>query len=206
MTVTALAPDQAPLVTGLLCAAFFEYPVMRFVLGPSPAYADRLRVLIGLFVTARILRGDLTLGIWAPDGRLGAGALVTLPGDRPPPDTLIEYREAVWHELGPEARTRYEAFGAAGQPFALETPHHHLNMIGVSPAAQGQGLARKLLDHIHGLAQADLGSAGVTLSTETRANLALYRHFGYQETGYAQVATELETWAFFRPRTVAAGT
>jgi ribosomal protein S18 acetylase RimI-like enzyme len=204
MTVTALAPHQAALTTGLLCAAFFEYPVMRFVLGPGPAYADRLRLLIGFFVTARILRSDLTLGIWGPDGRLRAAALVTLPGDRPPPETLNEYREAVWRELGPEARSRYEAFGAAGQRFTLETPHHHLNMIGVDPAALGQGLGRQLLDHIHGLAQADPASAGVTLSTETRANLALYRHFRYEEIGHARVSPELETWA--RPCTVAAGT
>lgn len=206
MTVTALGPAQVPLATGLLCAAFSEYPVMRYVLGSSPSYSDRLRVLIGLFVTARLLRGDLTLGILDPGGRLLATALVTLPGDHPPPQALSVYREDVWRQLGPEARDRYEAFGAAGQPFALPQPHHHLNMLGVDPPYLGQGLTRTLLDHVHALAQADTHSVGVTLSTETPANLPLYRHFGYREIGHAKVSPELETWAFFRPSAVPAGT
>jgi GNAT superfamily N-acetyltransferase len=67
----------------------------------------------------------------------------------------------------PVMRARYEAFGAATQSYAVAAPHHHLNMIGVRRSHAGRGLARLLLYHVHALAEADAGSAGVTLSTAT---------------------------------------
>lgn len=200
MPVTVLAPAQAEDAVTVLCEAFFDYPVMRYVLGARGAYAERLRTLVGFFVTARALREEPVLGVYDPTGRLLAAALVTLPGERIVPDALADRREAVWRELGPDERSRYEAFGAASHQFDMETPHHHLNMIGVRPSHAGRGLARSLLDHIHSLAEADPVSAGVTLSTETSRNLDLYERFGYRRLGYSRVAEGLETWALFRPR------
>jgi hypothetical protein len=46
----------------------------------------------------------------------------------------------------------------------------------------------------------DPGSAGVSLSTEVRRNVDLYRHFGYEVTGEARVSEELMTWGMFRAR------
>lgn len=172
---------------------------MRHVIGQTPAYAARLETLIGFFVAARVHRQDLILGLRDED-RLVAAALVTLPGERPIPEALTRHREAVWSDLGPEARARYEAFAAATQQYALAAPHHHLNMIGVRRSHVGRGLARILLDHVHGIAGADPGSAGVTLSTETGANVSLYEHFGYRQLGHVRVEPGLETWVFHRPR------
>ena len=36
-------------------------------------------------------------------------------------------------------------------------------------------------------------------ATEDAGNVALYEHLGYEVTGHAIVAPELETWNFFRP-------
>jgi len=198
MTVTVLGPTHAPDVVRLLAAAFAHYPVMRHVLGHGADYATRLEILIGLFVTARVLRQDLVLGILDLQGRLQAAALLTLPGERPPPHELSEYREEVWRRLGADARARYDAFSAAAAPFAPPEPHHHLNMIGVAPAYAGQGLGRRLLDHIHALVDRDSSSTGVSLTTETESNRGLYRHFGYRQIGHARIAPGLETWGFFR--------
>jgi len=169
------------------------------VLGAAPDYDRRLRTLIGFFVTARILREDLILGLADDDGHLAAVALVTLPAERDPPEALAIRREAVWKELGSDERMRYEAFGAAAQGFEVETPHHHLNMIGVRPSLAGRGHASPLLHHVHALAEQDPGSCGVSLSTESERNVKLYEHFGYHQLGYARVAAELEMWAMFRP-------
>ena len=198
MTVNVVPAAEPEEAVAVLCEAFFDYPVMRHVLGAKPDYTRRLRSLIGFFVAARVLRQDLILGVSDEARRLVAVALVTLPGERPVPDELSVRREAVWQELGTAERARYEAFGAASHQFDLDAPHHHLNMIGVQTSHAGRGLARTLLDHVHGLADADPGSSGVTLSTETSRNVALYEHFGYRRLGYARVALDLETWAFFR--------
>lgn len=203
MNVAILPPARAALVTATLCEAFFEYPVMRFVLGTPTDYAEQLRKLIGFFVASRVLRQDLLLGVAGPSGDLAGVALVNLPGDRPVPGEMAERREALWRELGSDARGRYEAFGKAAGQFELTAPHHHLNMIGVGPAYQGQGYGRLLLDYVRDLAEADPGSAGVTLSTETPGNLALYQRFGYRILGHAAVGTGLETWVLHRSRGVA---
>lgn len=199
MSVTVLSSAHTENAVGVLCDAFSDYPVMRYVLGPTAPYAERLRTLIGLFVTARVLREDLVLGVVDGAGHVAAVALVTLPGERPTPHALEIRREAVWQELGAAERNRYDAFGEASHSFAVEAPHHHLNMIGVRPSHLGQGLARALLGYVHDLAEADPGSCGVTLSTETRRNVGLYEHFGYRRLGHARVAENLETWAFYRP-------
>lgn len=197
---TRVPSAETDAVVAVLCDAFYDYPVMRYVLGSSGSYDDRLRRLIGFFVSARVLRHEPVLGVNDGDGNLVAVALVTLPGDRPSPPALEARREAVWSELGAAERKRYDTFGEAGRQHLIERPHHHLNMIGVRPSWAGRGLARTLLTAVHDLAYADPQSSGVSLSTETSQNVPLYLGFGYQILGHTRVSDQLETWAFFRPR------
>lgn len=185
-------------ILDVLCDAFFDYPVMRYVLGGKPGYAHRLRTVIGLFVAVRVAREDLMLGVRDDSGALVAAALVNRPEGRIPPASFEAYRQSVWTELGEEERRRYEAYGAASNGFHPAEPHHHLGMIGVRVSHHGQGLARVLLEHLHALVEVDPTSHGVSLNTELPRNVALYEHFGYRVTGHARVAPELETWGFFR--------
>jgi GNAT superfamily N-acetyltransferase len=196
--VTSVAPEDTDEAVTVLCDAFRDYPVMRYVLGSADDYGRRLRMLIGFFVSARVFREEPVLGIHDQDGTLAAVSLVTLPGERPVPQALSIRRESVWKELGPAERERYEAFGTACAQFGVESPHHHLNMIGVRRSHVGRGLGRKLLEVIHQMSDADDSSAGVSLSTESAHNLRLYEHFGYRQLGHAVVGPGLETWAFFR--------
>jgi hypothetical protein len=48
------------------------------------------------------------------------------------------------------------------------------------------------------LSDAHSDSAGVSLSTETQANLPFYERFGYRRIGHQLVEPGLETWGFFR--------
>jgi GNAT superfamily N-acetyltransferase len=201
MTVAALSAAQADAAVTVLCEAFHDYPVMRHVLGPGRDYDRRLRTLIAFFVSARVLRAEPVLGIADNTGAMTAVALVTLPGERASPEQLAVRREAVWEELGAAERARYDAFGIASHRFTIDTPHYHLNMIGVRRSHAGRGLARQLLDAVHNLSQTDSFSCGATLSTESPRNLALYEHFGYRLLGHARVADDLQTWGFFRADT-----
>jgi GNAT superfamily N-acetyltransferase len=198
--VRVLSASDVDDILDVLCDAFFDYPVMRYVLGSNPAYPHRLRTLVGLFVAARVAREDLMLGVRGETGTLVAAALVNLPGGRIPPPAFERYRQSVWEELGDEERLRYDAYGTASHGFDPEEPHHHLGMIGVRSSRHGQGLGRRLLDHLTEVVEADPGSSGASLNTELPRNVALYKHVGYRITGHARVAPELETWALFRPR------
>jgi GNAT superfamily N-acetyltransferase len=211
-TVLRLGAQDVPEVTRVLCEAFYDYPVMRYVVGDQyEDYERRLRTLVHFFVTARVLRDEVILGVMdggaEPEDRSGvlggvnlsATALVSYPGPRGNPEELATLRDGVWNDLGPESRSRYEAFSAACAPFEVEVPHIHLNMIGVTRAAQGSGLGRELIEHVHLLSEENRASHGVTLTTEDPSNVALYKHFGYEVVGHSHVSSGLETWGFFRP-------
>jgi GNAT superfamily N-acetyltransferase len=199
MDVRVLSGTDASVVTEVLCEAFHDYPVMRWVLAPADTdYEQRLARMIGFFVAARLLRGEPVLGIHH-GGSLGAVALLSDPdGPASPPALGIE-REAVWSDLGPAARARYEAFGEAFSGLLVTGPHIHLNMIGTRKNARGKGYGRILLEHVHALSERDPYSLGVSLTTEDQGNISLYESFGYEITGHARVCAEIETWAFYRP-------
>lgn len=199
MLVTRLSSAQAEDAVAVLCDAFQDYPVMRYVLGSRDGYDRRLHTLIGFFVSARVYRDEPVLGIRDRDGTLSGAAVVSLPNHGDAPEAQVVRREQVWAELGGAERARYEAYGAACAQFTVDRPNYHLNMIGVRRSHAGGGLARKLLEAVHQISDSDDRSCGVTLSTETRQNLPFYEHFGYQHLGHAQVGKGLETWAFFRP-------
>jgi GNAT superfamily N-acetyltransferase len=183
-------------VTEVLCDAFAEYPVMRYVLGRPADYGDRIRTLIGFFVTCRVFREDATLGIYAGD-ELRAVALCSLP-DRIAPPELEPIREGVWARLGTTARARYDDCVRAWALIPDVAPNVHVNMLGVPARYQGQGLARALMDRVHALSRERADSEGVTLTTESEANVALYLHLGYRIVGEATIAPGVRTWGFFR--------
>ncbi len=200
----------------VLCDAFFDYPVMRFIIGDIEGqdereYLRRLTHLISFFTVARFLRDDLVLAV-VEDRRFVAMANINLPGEaqlldsrlgggtpwtpQPIPE-LEEHRAALWGELGEAARERYEAYGAATADFEWPEPHFHLGMIGVLRSHTGRGLGRRLLDHLHQMSGSHPASLGVSLTTETASNVPFYRHFGYEIVGHERVG-DLESWGFFR--------
>jgi ribosomal protein S18 acetylase RimI-like enzyme len=188
-----------PDAVAVLADAFEGYPVMRFVLGTGDGIETRMERLITFFVMARVLREEPILGVRSEEGRLDAVALVSRPGRGASPAELGRIRETLWAELGAAERARYQAFGAATAAFDIETDHLHLNMIGVRRQARGRGLARTLLDAVHVLSLVDPASTGVSLTTEVEDNLSLYRRFGYEVIGRAEVTVALTTWGMFRP-------
>ncbi|MDQ3998171.1 MAG: GNAT family N-acetyltransferase [Gemmatimonadota bacterium] len=198
LTPTLLSLDDVPDVVSVLGEAFYDYPVMRYVLGPAQPYDERLRRLVELFVSRRAYLNEPMLGVRDAAGTLVAAATVTLPGPENPPATFLALRESIWAELGADAQARYATFAAASEGLAIDAPHHYLDMIGVRRSHQGRGLARVLLEAVHDLSRADERSSGVRLSTERASNVTLYEHFGYRVRGHARVDHDLETWVLFR--------
>jgi GNAT superfamily N-acetyltransferase len=196
--LTRLSANRSDDVTSVFFESFRDYPVMRYVVGQrAEDFDDRLRDLIDFFVFRRVVQGGPLLGMVDEDGRVLAAAMMTLPVE---PDRAAEVaarRDAMWRCVGDEARIRHEAYSRITKTFAIDPPHHHLNMIGVRPEYAGRGLARPLLEAAAQLAMDDPHSCGVSLTTEVRKNLALYEHFGYGVVGHARVSPELETWGLF---------
>jgi len=190
--------DVAPVVD-VICDAFRDYPVMRFVLGEkNPDRKRHLRTLVNFFVMSRVLRDEPVLGVME-GAELGAAAIASFPENEESPQELHALRDKVWEELGIDARRRYERCGEVWKPLSVDVPNVHLNVIAVRQASQGRGLGRLLLDYVHDLSRRRPGSQGVTLTTEVASNVHLYEHMGYQVVGQARISPELETWSMFRP-------
>jgi GNAT superfamily N-acetyltransferase len=183
-------------VTSVLCESFYDYPVMRYVLGDSAHYDRQLGKMIGLFVAARTLLDDVMLGIMA-GADLVAVATTSNPAQAPHPDFAV-MRDTTWTSLGPDAWLRYQQCVQAWASMASSLPQLHVNMLGVRRAFQGQGLARLLLEEVHRLSEQHPDSTGVSLTTEDARNITFYQHLGYQVIGEARVTRELQTWSFFR--------
>ena len=196
--VEVLGPEDEPAIVDALCDAFAGYPVMRFVLGSAAENDVRLQTLIGLFVHRRVRLGGPLYGIRVEDGTLAGVATMTAPVESDAPEDLLRRRDRTFEVLGPDCRVRYEAYANAAKLFGDVGPHHHLNMLGVRRAHQGLGLARPLLQLAIARADADPRSSGVSLTTETEANVQLYEHFGFQVVGTARVSGEFQTWGLFR--------
>jgi len=190
----------------VFCDSFADYPVMRYVLGASPDYDERLRELITLFVMGRVLRGDPLLAMDS-DGEAVACATLTRPdstvmtgpGEATATEELDRLAGKTWASLGEAARGRYSTFVEAANATDVEQPHFHVNMIGVVSSHLGRGLARPLLEEAHARSAAHPESEGVSLGTELPKNVTLYQHFGYEIVAHLQVDEGIETWGFFRP-------
>jgi ribosomal protein S18 acetylase RimI-like enzyme len=184
-------------VLGSLCEAFGHYPVMRHVLGSEGDLEGRLRTLVGFFLVARTLRKDPILATYDGD-RICGVAVCTLPGLPGPPD-LEEARAWTWAQLGDDARERYEQWVQVWGPLNVAEPNIHVNMLGVPPRYQGRGLGRQLLERVHAMSREHPESRGVSLTTESAANVSFYERLGYRLVGQGRIGSGLESWGFFRP-------
>lgn len=192
--VERLSPVDRESVVDVLVASFFDYPVMRYVVGTGGgphAYEAGIRALIGGYVDARIVHDWPVLGCRV-DRRLSAVALISPAGRTPDPVVLGPLQERLRAALGVEAYARMERFEEASDGNEPEGAHHFVGMLGVTPSAQGTGLGGLLLDEVKAMAVTE-GLDGVSLSTEDRANLAFYEHMGFRVVGHTDLG-DLETW------------
>ncbi len=197
-SITRVPASDPAQVVDVLCEAFHDYPVMRFVLGDDGEYDARLRKMISLFVTARILLDDAIFGVYDAD-KLVAVATTSDPA-RPSHPEFAALRDAVWTGLGEAASARYQQCVTAWQSLESHAPQFHVNMLGTCAAQRRTGLGRKLLEQVHATAAMKPECQGVSLTTETASNVEFYRYLGYEVIGTAFITPELRTWSLMRWR------
>lgn len=193
MKVERLSRENKSEVVAVLCEAFRDYPVMRFVLKSNgDEYERDLVALVGFFCEIRLIRNWPVLGIRDENGLLIGAALandaVRLP--LPLPDAPLQQLR---QSIGEKAFARllaYEDQSSKGEP---DSTHHFLGMIGIHPDHQGKGYAKHLMNAVRDIAIANPESSGICLSTEIPGNVPVYEHFGYRVISEADV-DELHSW------------
>lgn len=199
-SVQELSSAQRSEAVAVLCEAFRDYPVMRYVLaGAEGEYDRRLEVLVDFICERRLEDRGSVLGLEA-DGALAGVAVVDDPGSGEGIDEE-EQRQRVRQlvgAIGGDAVSRLKTYDEVGDALMPAGGYHYLGMLGVLRRFQGRGLARDLVEATQALAEASPRSTGVCLHTETAKNVPLYEHLGYEVVGEADLDA-LHTWCMFRP-------
>ncbi len=147
--------------------AFADDPVMRWFYPDDAEYETDMPGL----AAALARRWLATDTLWCTDDT------VAIAGWRPPgrPEVTVDAPQ-VQH---PESRlARFAAIGAA---LAANTPpelHWYLNMLATHPDWQRRGLGGALMSEVFTIA--DEAGLPCYLETETAANVAYYRHHGFE--------------------------
>ena len=180
-----------------LTAAFYDYPVMRYVLSTNGTeYDTQVRALVGFFCEARFAKEGHVIGIRDENSLIAVGlvdeAVQKLWSEREAEQ--LRLKEAI----GENAYSRlelYETLSSRGEP---QAPHYFVGMLGVRPEHQGKGYARQILNTVKEMSIQDHQSTGVCLSTEQPDNVSFYEHFGYRVIAEIKI-DELHSWCLFLP-------
>jgi GNAT superfamily N-acetyltransferase len=196
MTLRDLDRSQKDFVLNILCAAFHDYPVTRYVIDEAASHYDgQLRELIDFFVEGRLARKIPLIGLYDSNDLLGV-AVVSPPHEVPAPRELVECQARAEERLGREAMARFKRYERACEETDPGHAAHYLGMIGVRPDMQGRGLGRQLIDAVKARARSDRSSTGITLNTESASNLPFYEKMGFVKGSEADVGP-LHTWSFY---------
>ena len=177
--VVQLKREDVREVAASLARAFQDDPLQTHVF-PDPA--ERAARSPAHF--APLLEYGLRFGTVLTTPGQPAGAAVWLP---PGSTHITEARAAAAgldklpELLGVEAATRFFAALEAIEPYhKTDVPdeHWYVLVVGVEPAAQGQGLGRALLAPI--LEQADREGIPCYLETAQPRNVGFYQHLGFR--------------------------
>jgi ribosomal protein S18 acetylase RimI-like enzyme len=182
----------------MLARAFQDYPLMVHFI---PDGAKRSRKLPAIF-RAQIKHGLKYGEVYATSARM-EGVAIWFPYHTPH-DTwwsmFISGQFVIPFIVGRETVKRKIAFGKYARAVRKRVapfPHWYLQVLGVDPKYQGQGLASRLLKPV--LDRIEREAPPCYLETQAEKNVALYEHFGFKvvEEGIVP-GTGIKSWAMLR--------
>lgn len=171
--------------------AFAEDPVVRWLVPDDDEYAAIQDRFFGALARRWLFHGTLwctddgvAVAGWNPPGRPAADVVDPTPVDHP--DWRIQ---------------RFVVLRAALEANTPPEPHWHLNMLATHPDWQRRGLGGALMGVVFDIA--DAAGLPCYLETETAANVAYYRHHGFEVRTEWDVATDdsegPHMWGMLRP-------
>jgi GNAT superfamily N-acetyltransferase len=174
--VTATSADL-PALTEALADAFWDDPVMAWILRDEDSRARRLAQLFSVQLRAHYLRLDT---VWTTPDRAG-GALWAPPGHAIiPPTTILRYLPDMIRALGRHSIRAVRTLDHVERLHPKE-PHWYLGVLGTRTAAQGQGIGSSLLAPV--LDRCDTEGIAAYLESSKHANIAFYGRHGFEVTG-----------------------
>jgi GNAT superfamily N-acetyltransferase len=186
MTATA---EDAPRMTSALAAAFYDDPVFRWF---SPDDARRHQMLPGFF--AVFVEAFMTHGEAYVDADGEGAALWAVPGTDPL-SADPAYADRLAEIVGADAPRMFEIVELL-EAHTPETPHYHLQFLGVRPERQGRGVGGALMAPV--LERCDRDGAAAYLEATGDRNRAMYERHDYRALGDIPLPDGPALWRMWR--------
>jgi GNAT superfamily N-acetyltransferase len=179
-------PDDIPGLAASLARAFHDDPVARYLLANDRRRDGRLR----RFYTARLRTLVAEELVFCDAQRRGAALWAPPDRWRQPAHELLQIRIVT---------PRLPLFLVAGVQIDRrhpEGPHYCLAVLGVDPAAQGQGLGSRLLEPM--IARCDAEGVPAYLESSKERNVDFYARHGFRVTGETDLPRGPRLWLMWR--------
>jgi ribosomal protein S18 acetylase RimI-like enzyme len=183
------AADDAARMASALAAAFHDDPVFRWF---APDEARRHAMLPGFFVV--FVEAFMTHGETYVDEDGAGAALWAAPG-ADPLGADPAYGERLAEIVGVDAPRMFEIVGLL-EAHAPQTPHYHLQFLGVRPERQGGGIGGALMAPV--LERCDRDGATAYLEATSDRNRAMYERHGYRADGDIPLPDGPALWRMWR--------
>lgn len=189
VTIRRAAGDDIGRIARTASLAFADDPVMRWLVPDDDEYEAQHQAFFGN-IARRWLATD---SLWCTDDAAAMAGWV------PPGRPEVEVEDVVPIE---HPEWRLARFGALREEMGANTPpepHWYLNMLATHPDWQRQGLGAALMGR--GFEFADQAGLPCYLETETAANVAYYRHHGFEVRSEWDVGVDEgpHMWGMLRP-------
>ncbi len=190
--------------TRILTEAFIDDPLFKYVF-TGKNRKKTIEYFLKFMLTASISLGELAIGI-VKDSEIVGVALVEKPigihGIKLFTKPFFLVRLFLFFIIIPNKSLRLiNEQVKHTNSVRPKKPHYYGQYLAVSPKHRKKGLATKLLNYIHGIADKDTQSVGMALDTENNNNLRLYNEHGYRLTSEWEYG-DLIIYSMFRERNI----
>ena len=184
--------DELDLLAGTLAAAFFDDPVLGWLL---PDERGRPVTLRRFFTLALRYMGFARGSVWTCEAHVGA-AICTPPGKwELPARVALTQGPAFWRAFGRRLPVA-TALQAKMELRHERRPHWYVLAVGVRPERQGEGLGSALLAPM--LEQCDRDGVLAYLEASSERSAALYERLGFEHVGEMRFAGSPPLWKMLR--------
>ena len=184
-------------VIDILFNAFESDPIMGYFFGDE--YQKSARHLMKYICDVVEVSDSFLLGAFLNEELKGV-ASITYPENKQNShtETIDSLDEQFAIAVGEAVITRIETYSQVKKANKPSQPHFYLDILGVMPESQGQGIGKAIIKELHKISQESSQSSGVALETGTEKNVGFYQHLGYSVT----VTTDIDNtkfWFMFKP-------
>jgi GNAT superfamily N-acetyltransferase len=177
VVVRKASPDDASELAATLARAFYDDPVMSWLLPSDRARTRQLRTIFRLELRHLHLPNNQVY----TTSEVSGGALWAPPhGWRTPPARLLRAMPRLGLTLGRRLPAALRTLSAIEQLHPTE-PHWYLALLGTEPARQGTGVGSALLAPV--LDRCDRDGVPAYLESSKQSNIAFYARHGFEVTG-----------------------